>query len=1039
MAIFFTPAVRTWSEEEFKERGRVALTVRGPDGQPLKSAVVVVTTKSHHGPGFAEKLKQKPTTDDKGQVEFEWPAGIWQLRLQVKDVGYGFTGMLEVFPDKTTKTELPPLAPCGVLAGRIEGWQKGMTVTATSSGYDFPIEPVETQDGEFRMTLSSGLYWVRADHGAQRRVAISKGRVTLFPGQTTRTILYPVDKEVEKANEEKFVLQYSQAEREKIVTWAQGIVKDQEGKPVQSATVYALAIYHGGMRMYEDVIKTNTDANGRYVLSGKNHTSAFSATLIAHQADRPAAWGHIQGMETKVDFVLPAKGGQMEVTAVFDGKPAAGTSVWLLREGGNLRDMWAKGGGSEIRREMEDIAQPLAVTGDDGVAKFSNLLPGRYYVTAIKAGAKDNATRSWRERGFRPSGQEGMILAEAEGVPVRLDETTIYRMLLQTEPKKVMAEVWRHDGKPLSGDHVSIEFAQAASGSGWSTGTRLDDKGIGQCRANEVGLWRQTFTYRDGDMRSSPVREPYYSAFAIIAASPSLTCVEEPVRLTATRFISGTVSVELKGLDGKPARGVVEIGSSSFEPTMAGSTEETGVLEFRNLPQCRYVVKGSMPGIKCVDLGEWDAEAPLPDDAELLACCLAVRGKPIRVSSNTTQRVMLQPEPVGYTRGWVVLPEGAKTKDYYVQVGSQPDFDSGTRTHYRPDTGEFVAGPLLSGQMTVCVRQHNSRRLCATQEVQIEAGKVTSMKIVVTHPVPVQESSSENAMMGMNGISVQGAGSNRLKGKVCLTDGKTPALGAQVLLFDRFEWQPRVGGVVDAEGAIRPRGLWMTNDTDGATEEGMVVVAWLPGAQGAAVLPIKDESQELNLVLPPPVSLTGKVAVGGRSPAGQPYRIRVLAACQGRGRLNNFLSVHTTAQEDGTYELAGLTPGEYLVQAALDDIWLSPSVSIKVADKPLDPITLAIGTPGGPVRVKIADQAGRPLPLQELTLDRPAGPLADALWPKVWRADGAGEVYVPALEEGRHMLRIGGIQKEIIALPLPVTKASVVEVRVERPDKRAER
>jgi hypothetical protein len=225
--------------------------------------------------------------------------------------------------------------------------------------------------------------------------------------------------------------------------------------------------------------------------------------------------------------------------------------------------------------------------------------------------------------------------------------------------------------------------------------------------------------------------------------------------------------------------------------------------------------------------------------------------------------------------------------------------------------------------------------------------------------------------------------------------------------------------------------LWRHGNEQGETTEGPVAVAWLPGANGATVTPLKEGEPELRLVLPPSISLKGNVTVGNVAPVGRPCRIRVLAACQDRGRLDDVLSIHVTAQEDGTFELAGLGPGKYQVQAALDDIWLSKTVSIEVGNTSLAPITLAIGQPGGPVLIKLVNGAGKPLPGKELTLDRPEGPLTKSLWPAVWKADGAGDVYIPALEAGRHTLRVNGAVREITARPLPIEKIEQVEIEVE--------
>ena len=147
-----------------------------------------------------------------------------------------------------------------------------------------------------------------------------------------------------------------------------------------------------------------------------------------------------------------------------------------------------------------------------------------------------------------------------------------------------------------------------------------------------------------------------------------------------------------------------------------------------------------------------------------------------------------------------------------------------------------------------------------------------------------------------------------------------------------------------------------------------MVVAWLPGSHGAAVVPVADLSKPLRVVLPPDLRAAGRVTVGEAAPTGRAAQIRVRAASEGRDRLDDLLSVEAMAQEDGSFELAGLTPGRYRIQAALDDLWLSDTLAVEVKDKDLGPLTLAIGAPGTAVRLKFVNQFGKPRPGLEVQL-----------------------------------------------------------------------
>jgi hypothetical protein len=172
-----------------------------------------------------------------------------------------------------------------------------------------------------------------------------------------------------------------------------------------------------------------------------------------------------------------------------------------------------------------------------------------------------------------------------------------------------------------------------------------------------------------------------------------------------------------------------------------------------------------------------------------------------------------------------------------------------------------------------------------------------------------------------------------------------------------------------------------------------------------AVVP-PEGGKPLEITLPEPIAVRGRVSVGGKPWGGSPGRIRVLAARVGDRRTQSILSVDTTAQADGAFELAGLTAGKYEVQAALDDAWLSPTAAVTVPRADAAPLALSIPAPGGPVVVKLRDADGQPARGRAITVARPPGPLTRSLWPTKFVTDGAGEARIPALEVGRHEVHV---------------------------------
>ena len=323
---------------------------------------------------------------------------------------------------------------------------------------------------------------------------------------------------------------------------------------------------------------------------------------------------------------------------------------------------------------------------------------------------------------------------------------------------------------------------------------------------------------------------------------------------------------------------------------------------------------------------------------------------------------------------------------------------------------------------------------CAAAGGLVEPGKVTRTEITASEKVVRPLAFQGSAFVGMGGMSVLGGGAEKLVGRVLLPDGKTPALGARVMYFEPGQWQARLAGMTDASGTVHARGVWYSaNATDMRPPDypdQPFSVAWLPGCYGAVIQPVV-EGKAMQWVLPEPKVLRGTVNVSGKPP-GLRGQIRVVAAYQGKGALGGVLSVQATAQADGSFELPGLTEGSYKAQAALDAIWLSPTLEVKVDRSDPRPVKLAIGAPSGPVVVRLVGSNKQPLCGREVTLQRPAGPL-DALWPRVLLSDGAGEVYIPALEAGTHKLRVAGtgVECEIKAEALPAQQHGVEQIDVE--------
>ena len=162
------------------------------------------------------------------------------------------------------------------------------------------------------------------------------------------------------------------------------------------------------------------------------------------------------------------------------------------------------------------------------------------------------------------------------------------------------------------------------------------------------------------------------------------------------------------------------------------------------------------------------------------------------------------------------------------------------------------------------------------------------------------------------------------------------------------------------------------------------------------------------MTLPRPLSVTGRVTLGGGPFEGRNARVRVVAASRGRGAFDGVLGAEASVEADGRFTLHGLTPGRYLLQAARDDIWLSRAAELAVSrDVPSPEPVLDIAEPGETVAVTVVDERGGPWPTSRCIPLRPEGPLA-GLWPAAFRTDASGTVVFRGLEEGTHRLLIDG-------------------------------
>ena len=256
-------------------------------------------------------------------------------------------------------------------------------------------------------------------------------------------------------------------------------------------------------------------------------------------------------------------------------------------------------------------------------------------------------------------------------------------------------------------------------------------------------------------------------------------------------------------------------------------------------------------------------------------------------------------------------------------------------------------------------------------------------------------------------------GQKFVSGQVFCPDGTTPAYACQIVTFGVFYWDMTEAAISDPHGRFETHptscsGVLPEQEVAGSPNL-PVAVAYLPGAFGATIVPLSHDTRGLRIVLPAAISLSGRVTLGGNATADCRSKFRVYAEYQGKGKLTAVLSVETIAQADGTFELNGLTPGPYRLQAAMDDIWLSNTLEFEaVQDSNYKDVMLEIAPPGVPMLLTLTASNTPCMPETKVFLDRPAGPLRDRFWPEYLTTDGAGKVWLDGLETGEHTLTVHG-------------------------------
>lgn len=847
------------------------------------------------------------------------------------------------------------------------------------------------------------------------------------------------------------------------ITWAMGTVRDTSGKPVAGAKVYASAMYHC-LRACYSAFAATTDQDGHYTVVGEiRHPGAvecmhvmmllaYAPGLCPAMTSPPkrlewapewdgAGRSRPQVSPQTVDFVLADQGGSLEVKVVQDGKPVPDATVDLSLQAASPWEcvQWLYGGGP-VEDATRRILMPRGKTGSNGVARFERLIPGVYGIKVGDPPAYEfdpSGVKIWH--GNTPRFPPGA----AAGVGVKRGVVTHHALAIYDSEVKIPLQVFSAKGTPLEDAKPHIRCPRIGDPDDpgrWGNAT-LDARGIGAETFQTSGLWR--WKHVRGYTRNNGVWAPWDEASTVVAASRLLK-VQKPLQVTERHVDAAKVNVRLLDAAGRPVRGFAWVDAPRISGYERKATDESGAAQLEVRPTWTHRVGGWSKGFDPMftrfdppprDLGRYLLEAPLTD-AAALKDQYAFPTEPFRPEPGMETTLVLKAQSVGYVHGRLKPHAGKTTRDYSVGVDNPGEFGLLSHCRYQAVSGNFVAGPFLPGQAALTVYEGKNGwslgKRVGEQAVTIVGGRVTEMEL---RPVPApgaKAGQSQEMLVDTAGREIPAAGNALLRGTIMMPDGKTPAMGATISYLSPEiggeASKPVVAGIADAMGNIQPTGRIPPHGP-----HGRVAVASLPGTCGGVAVALIP-GKTLQVTLPPPRDLQGKVTIGGSSPSRMPSGVRVLAAYQGKGDLNPLLSVETTADADGRFVLSGLTPGAYEVQAAVDDLWFSPTKAIAVGSQPLAELTLDVGVPGGATSVLLTSADSVPLQGEAITLELPAGPLANRFRPAEWRSDGAGRIHLPTLEAGTHRFHVKANDSthEVVVPSLPTegTKEMRIQVRL---------
>jgi uncharacterized GH25 family protein len=1011
VCLFWTANLKTVFSEE-TVCGRWEASIRRVDGTLVMNAEVRVIPRKRSD--FENSFNAK--TDDKGVLRFAWPSQTAQFFVHVPGVGVALSSPTGIPVNKSVEVSVPWLVPYGSVSGRVlkSSFSPGDKITIGE--YEWEQQSVSIQsDGAFRIDhVVPGRWPLEITHkDGGKPTKTSPATISVLPRQSLTSVV------VDRASQAKPVTTKLKPRKKRPNKepddllgngrfYATGKVTDKSGRPIENSRVVVINQFHGGLRMNEEVFESFTDDKGQWRVD--NLLASYSNVVVAaFVKNYPVVYGHApqllkhnqqkaSKLHVERDLVVSDDGANIRIHVLHQGQPVK-TGMVRLSVANWSRDMgvgWARTHQEhrELRDSIWQFTKPIDQTGH---VTFENLPSGEFEVTAINGrnATFDNLT-------IVPVAKHtGLCLAPGvnKALTIQISQPTLPTRFRIHTP----------EGSLIQSRRIGIQFGQKTIRS--TTSRVADADGILPFSLQSVGIHELKFTAKDVDIKQLPVTDrscylPYVAAGSSLYPKDLTTDIHLlPLDYTAE------ATIQLRDIAGKPMIGAVSIIENRI-PIAFGATNKDGEFSFSSFGHPRRV---------SVNFCRTDVPAfpPFTHDAdpEKFIKGATWQSRSVRIGDRDT--VAVYDSEVGFLKGRVEFPDGINPADY-----SLPSY-RGVYFNFDEDWN-FTLGPLHSGRHNATWRfrggttLRNPTNFLLMDGFIIHPGKITHTEIrpkdTLIEDVFTRDRSHENRTVA-----------------VFLPDSE-PAVNATVLGFFPVNRQLS-NGKTNALGQHSIRPTWVRSETYRhvpGTPRNDSLVVWVPGVTAKRVIEIpSNQDDDLTVNLEIGHRVKGTVTINGKSALSIPAPIKVHLAHQGLGRLDDWMSFNVTADAYGEFEFNGVTPGDYVCQASLEELWLSDSIRLNVAKNRT--LTLKIPELGQPTIVQFTSKEGTPLRGHNVEVQRPSGPLTRKFQSAELTTDGKGTVTLHGCSYGTVKVRLQGQAKwsGVKVLPLgSVGKPQVVHAQL---------